>query len=126
MAAAAQTMTRPIPIAADRSGRLFRWNLVLAGLHFVQFVAILAISFARDSLVSAPVTSSYLAWDPATRTLTDAQRSRFDLPFFGVPPSSSNVGGQTGLIVMRGGGFEPAPLGQRAIARILRPRQPGG
>jgi hypothetical protein len=80
MSAAAQTLTRSIPIGADRSASLFRWNLILAGLHFIQFVAILAISFARNPLVSAPVTSSYLAWDPATRTLVDAQRQVFDLP----------------------------------------------
>jgi hypothetical protein len=80
MSAAAHTMTRPISIASDRSSSLFRWNLVLAGLHFAQFLAMLVISFARDPLVSAPVTSSYLAWDPATRTLVDAQRQLFDLP----------------------------------------------
>jgi len=76
----APTMTHPTPLAAGRSSGLFRWNLVLSGLHFIQFVAMLAISFARSPLVTAPVTSSYLAWDPATRTLADAQRTVFDLP----------------------------------------------
>ena len=80
MSAAAPAMNPAIPIASDRSASLFRWNLVLAGLHFLQFLAMLAISFARNPLVSAPVTSSYLAWDPATRTLVDAQRLVFDLP----------------------------------------------
>jgi hypothetical protein len=77
---AAQPVARAISIDSGRSASLFRWNLVLAGLHFVQFVAMLAISFARNPLVSAPVTSSYLEWDPASRTLVDAQRSLFDLP----------------------------------------------
>ena len=79
MSAAAPVLS-PIAIASDRSTSLFRWNLVLAGLHFLQFLVMLAISFARDPLVTAPVTSSYLAWDPATRTLVDAQRLVFDLP----------------------------------------------
>ena len=68
------------PVDVTRSTRLFRWNLVLAALHFLQFLVMLAISFMRDPLVSAPVTSSYLAWDPTTRTLVDAQRQLFSLP----------------------------------------------
>lgn len=80
MLAAAQPLTALRPIDTGRSASLFHWNLVLAGLHFAQFVAMLVISFARDPLVSAPVTSSYLAWDPATRTLVDSQRQLFDLP----------------------------------------------
>jgi hypothetical protein len=80
MTALVQPAARAMPIPSDRSASLFRWNLVLAALHFIQFAAMLAISFARDPLVTAPVTSSYLAWDPAARTLVDAQRSLFDLP----------------------------------------------
>src|SRR5512140_3462887 len=80
MLAAAMPIARTTPIDSDRSTSLFRWNLVLAGLHFLQFLVMLAISFARNPLVSAPVTSSYLAWDPAKRTLVDAQRLVFDLP----------------------------------------------
>lgn len=80
MIAAAQPLTPSRPIATARSASLFRWNLILAGLHFTQFVAMLVISFARDPLVSAPVTSSYLAFDPATRTLVDSQRQIFELP----------------------------------------------
>ncbi len=73
--------TSPIgAIGSDRSRSLFRWNLGLAGLHAIQALAILAISFARDPIVSAPVVSSYLAWDPASSTLVDAQRLLFDLP----------------------------------------------
>ena len=62
------------------AGRLFRWNLTLAVLHAVQFVAILALSFAKSPIVGAPVVSSYLSFDPATRQLVEAQRSLFDLP----------------------------------------------
>jgi hypothetical protein len=80
MLAAVAPIARATPIDRDRSASLFRWNLVLALLHFLQFLAMLAISFARNPLVTAPVTSSYLAWDAATRTLVDAQRLVFDLP----------------------------------------------
>ena len=52
----------------------------LAGLHAVQGVAILALSFAKDPLVTAPVVSSYLTFDTATSTLVPAQRALFDLP----------------------------------------------
>ena len=43
-----------IPI--DRSTGLFRWNAVL---HFLQFVAILALSFAKNPLVTSPVVGTY-------------------------------------------------------------------
>jgi Heliorhodopsin len=65
---------------ADRSSGLFHWNLVLAGLHLFQFAAMLVLSLARDPLVTAPVTSAYLAYDPSTRTLSDASRPLFELP----------------------------------------------
>ena len=80
MSATTLAVVGSFPIDETRSARLFRWNLLLAALHFLQFLGMLAISFARDPLVSAPVTSSYLAWDPATRTLVDAQRQLFELP----------------------------------------------
>lgn len=64
----------------DRSAGLFRWNLALAAVHFVQFALMLALSFARNPLVTARVNSSYLTWDPLSRTLSDAQRPVFDLP----------------------------------------------
>jgi hypothetical protein len=70
----------PTAIPADRARSLFRWNAVLAGLHFVQFLAILALSFAKDPMVSSPVVSSYLSFDEVTRTLVPAQRTLFDLP----------------------------------------------
>ena len=80
-AAPPEVMPRTLPaIPADRARGLFRWNAVLAGLHFVQFLAILALSFAKDPIVGAPVVSSYLAFDEATRTLVPAQRTLFDLP----------------------------------------------
>ena len=62
------------------TGRLFRWNLTLAVLHALQFAAILALSFAKSPIVTAPVVSSYLSFDPATRQLVESQRLLFDLP----------------------------------------------
>lgn len=67
-------------LAADRASGLFRWNAWLALLHAVQAGAILALSFARDPIVSAPVVSSYLTFDAASATLVPAQRGVFDLP----------------------------------------------
>jgi hypothetical protein len=68
------------PINAQRARSLARWNLSLAVLHFVQFVAILALSYEKSPVVSSPVVSSYLRFDPATRSLIAAQRPLFDLP----------------------------------------------
>ncbi len=70
--------TQAIPAAQARS--LHRWNAVLAVLHAVQGVAILAIAVARDPVVTAPVVSSYLTFDAASRTLVPAQRTLFELP----------------------------------------------
>jgi hypothetical protein len=67
-------------IAAPQARSLHRWNFVLAGLHAIQGALILAISFAKDPLVSAPVVSSYLSFDTTTSTLVPAQRAMFDLP----------------------------------------------
>lgn len=69
-----------VPIPSDQAAGLHRWNAWLSVAHVVQFVAILALSFAKDPLVSAPVVSSYLTFDPATSTLVPATRSVFDLP----------------------------------------------
>jgi hypothetical protein len=68
------------PIAHERATSLFQWNAVLAVLHGFQGLAILAISFARDPIVTTPIVSSYLAFDTATQTLVPAQRTLFDLP----------------------------------------------
>jgi hypothetical protein len=70
----------PASIDRGRAASLFRWNLVLATLHGIQALAILALSFAKDPVVSSPIVSSYLRFDPATRTLVEAQRPLFDLP----------------------------------------------
>jgi hypothetical protein len=67
-------------IDEDRARSLFRWNAVLAVLHGLQGVAILALSFAKDPMVSSPVTSSYLTFDTATQSLVPAQRMLFELP----------------------------------------------
>jgi hypothetical protein len=68
------------PIPAERARSLNRWNLALAALHAVQGAAILALSFARDPIVTAPVLSSFLSFDPVTRNLVPDQRALFDLP----------------------------------------------
>ncbi len=65
---------------ADRSASLFRWNASLGVLHLVQGLAILALSFAKDPVVTSPVVATYLRYDEATRHLVTAQRSIWDLP----------------------------------------------
>ncbi len=67
-------------IPADRSANLFRWNAVLSVLHFVQGATILALSFAKNPVVTSPVVSTYLRFDQATQHLVTAQRSIWDLP----------------------------------------------
>jgi hypothetical protein len=67
-------------IPADRSANLFRWNAVLAALHFVQAATILALSFAKSPVVTSPVVSTYLRFDETTQHLVTAQRSIWDLP----------------------------------------------
>ncbi len=71
---------QPEAIPAPRARSLNRWNAILAVLHAAQGLAILALSFAKDPVVTAPVVSSYLSFDEATRTLVPAQRALFDLP----------------------------------------------
>jgi hypothetical protein len=72
--------TPVVAIPADRARSLVRWNGTLAVLHAIQAAVILAISFAKDPVVAAPVVSSYLSFDTATSTLVPAQRTLFDLP----------------------------------------------
>ena len=67
-------------IPADRSANLFRWNAVLAALHFVQAATILALSFAKSPVVTSPVVSTYMRFDETTQHLVTAQRSIWDLP----------------------------------------------
>ena len=67
-------------LPADRARSLVRWNAALAAVHAVQGVAILALSFAKDPVVTSPVVSSYLTFDSASRTLVPAQQALFDLP----------------------------------------------
>jgi len=74
------TATVASPIPADRSFGLFRWNAVLAVIHFVQFAAILGLSFAKSPVVTSPVVSTYLRFDSATSHLVTAQRHVWDLP----------------------------------------------
>jgi hypothetical protein len=65
---------------ATWSASLHRWNVGLAALHGIQGLLILALSFAKNPMVSAPVVSSYLTFDTATQTLVPAERTLFDLP----------------------------------------------
>jgi Heliorhodopsin len=73
-------MGRGQPVPSEQACSLNRWNRALAALHLVQGLVILAISFARDPIVAAPVVSSYLEFDSATSTLVPAQRTLFELP----------------------------------------------
>jgi len=81
-------MTAAVPTAEqaaasipdDRAHSLFRWNAVLAALHGIQGLIILALSFARDPIVTSPVVTSYLTFDTAADTLVPAERLLFDLP----------------------------------------------
>lgn len=68
------------PIAEDRAHSLFRWNAVLAALHGIQGLIILALSVARDPMVTSPVVTSYLTFDTVEQTLVPAERLLFDLP----------------------------------------------
>ncbi len=79
-AAPAVTDVTAAPLAQDRANNLFRWNAVLAALHGIQGLIILALSFAKDPIVTSPVVSSYLTFDTATETLVPAQRALFELP----------------------------------------------
>ena len=67
-------------IPDDRAHSLFRWNAVLAALHGIQGLLILALSFARDPMVTSPVVTTYLSFDTAQETLVSAERLLFDLP----------------------------------------------
>jgi hypothetical protein len=69
-----------VAIGAERARSLFRWNAILAVLHFAQFLAMMALSLLRDPIVTTPVISSYLQFDEAARTLVPAQRTLFELP----------------------------------------------
>jgi hypothetical protein len=67
-------------ISSDRSSNLFRWNAILAVLHLVQAAAIMALSFAKNPVVTSPVVTTYLRFDETTKHLVSAQRSVWDLP----------------------------------------------
>ena len=80
MTALGATVATARPIPADRSTSLYRWNVALAILHGIQFLAMLALSLTQSPMATAPVVSSYLTFDPATSTLIPAQRALFDVP----------------------------------------------
>ena len=68
------------PLDDGQTHSLFRWNASLAGLHALQGLLILALSFARDPMVTVPIVSSYLTFDTEAGTLVSAQTTLFDLP----------------------------------------------
>ena len=68
------------PIPADRARSLFRWNVSLSALHFIQFAIILALSFAITPMATSPIVSSFLRFDSALQTLVPAQRTLFEMP----------------------------------------------
>jgi hypothetical protein len=76
----AESDARPASIPLDKARSLRRWNLVLGVLHAIQGIAITALSFAKDPIVTAPVVSSYLKFDPVARTLVPDQRALFEMP----------------------------------------------
>jgi hypothetical protein len=67
-------------IPAGRSAGLLRWNAALSVLHLVQAAVILALSFAKNPIVTSPVVGTYLRFDQATSHLVTAQRSIWELP----------------------------------------------
>jgi hypothetical protein len=80
VAAPAITDVMAPPLSQERANSFFRWNAVLAALHGIQGLIILALSFAKDPIVTSPVVTTYLSFDTATETLVPAQRALFDLP----------------------------------------------
>jgi hypothetical protein len=67
-------------IPDQKAAGLFRWNAALALLHLLQGIAIMAISFAKDPVVTSPVVGTYLRYDTDARTLVTAQRGIWDMP----------------------------------------------
>jgi hypothetical protein len=67
-------------VSEDRAHSFFRWNATLSGLHAVQGLLILALSFLSDPIVTSPVVSTYLTFDDATQTLVPAETTLFELP----------------------------------------------
>ncbi|MDO8591403.1 MAG: heliorhodopsin HeR [bacterium] len=56
---------------------LRKFNLLMAGLHFAQAVAVLLLSKGFH----VPITGSYLHYDEATKQLVPASKTLFDMPF---------------------------------------------
>ena len=67
-------------IPADTARSLFRWNAVLAAIHFAQFLAMLLLSLQQSPMATMSIVSSYLTFDTATSSLEPAQRALFELP----------------------------------------------
>ena len=55
--------------------KLRKLNLIAAGLHFAQGIAVLVISKS----FSAPITGTYLKFDKATQHLNPATKTLFNI-----------------------------------------------
>lgn len=60
-----------------RIAQLRKFNLIMAGLHAVQAVAVIVLS----TDFRLPITTGYLTFDAQSNTLLAAQRRLFDMPF---------------------------------------------
>jgi hypothetical protein len=73
-------LTADLEARDDRNRNPRREGDRLALLHLLQGTAILAISFAKDPVVTSPVVGTYLRFDETTRHLVTAQRAIWDMP----------------------------------------------
>ena len=80
MSTLAAVASRAQAIPGERGRTLFRWNAALAVMHGAQFAVMLALSLAQEPMASWPIVSSYLTFDPGTRTLLPETRTLFELP----------------------------------------------
>lgn len=104
-----------IPAAAAKP--LFRWNASLALLHGAQFVLMLALSLAQEPMASWPIISSYLVFEPTTRTLTPEARTLFEVPIGPVVASFFAMSAMAHLIVA----FPARGWYERRLARGQNP-----
>ena len=104
-------------IPATRAKQLFRWNASLAVVHGAQFAVMLALSLAQEPMASWPVISSYLVFDPATRTLVPEARTLFEVPIGPVVASFFAMSAIAHLIVA----FPARSWYERRLARRQNP-----
>jgi Heliorhodopsin len=104
-----------IPAAAAKP--LFRWNASLAVLHGAQFVVMLALSLAQEPMASWPIISSYLVFEPATRTLVPEARTLLEVPIGPLVASFFAMSALAHLIVA----FPARDWYERRLARRQNP-----